>query len=132
MAVIPLIRDETVVSARDLFHRDREQVLILNLDESQLRPETKDESNVTYDLRVGDEYRDHRDTGKTDTGEHGRIVLFPSSAVIIQTLEHVHVPKFRFGYIVPKVSLLQQGISNTSSKVDPGYEGPLLVTVFNL
>jgi dCTP deaminase len=50
----------------------------------------------------------------------------------VQTLEHVYVPKFRFGYVVPKVSLLQKGISNTSSKVDPGYEGRLLVTVFNL
>jgi dCTP deaminase len=101
------------------------------LDNSQLKSDAQGESNVTYDLRVGDEYRDHRDAGKIYTGERG-IELFPNSAVIIQTLEHVHVPKCRFGYIVPKVSLLQQGVSNTSSKVDPGYEGPLLITVFNL
>ena len=37
-----------------------------------------------------------------------------------------------FGYIVPKVSLLQDGVSNTLSKVDPGYHAPLVVTVFNL
>jgi deoxycytidine triphosphate deaminase len=28
--------------------------------------------------------------------------------------------------------LLQKGISNTSSKIDPGYNGNLLITVFNL
>jgi hypothetical protein len=33
---------------------------------------------------------------------------------------------------VPKVRLLQKGISNTSSKIDPGYDGLLLVTLFNL
>jgi dCTP deaminase len=42
------------------------------------------------------------------------------------------MPKGMFGYIVPKVTLLQKGISNTLSKVDAGYNGPLLVTIFNL
>lgn len=115
----------------DAFDRNGERILIVNLDPDQLRPGDRG-SNVTYDLRVGDEYRDHRDPGKRETGRDGEIVLFPNSAVIIQTLEHVHTPRKRFAYIVPKVLLLQQGISNTSSKVDPGYPGPLLITVFNL
>lgn len=113
------------------FDRDGQRILILNLDGTQLRDDDH-EPNLTYDLRVGEEYRDHRDLGKRDTGDNGEIVLFPNSAVIIQTLEHVYVPRRRFAYIVPKVSLLQKGISNTSSKVDPGYPGPLLITVFNL
>jgi hypothetical protein len=37
-----------------------------------------------------------------------------------------------FGYIVPRVKWLQQGVSNTLSKVDSGYNGRLLVTLFNL
>ena len=135
MSVIPLIRGTSIVETKDEYDaaggRLGEKILILNIDKSQLQANSHGESNVTYDLRVGDEYRDHRDAGKIYTGERG-IELFPNSAVIIQTHEHVQVPKCRFGYIVPKVFLLQQGVSNTSSKVDPGYEGPLLVAVFNL
>jgi deoxycytidine triphosphate deaminase len=131
MSVIPLVRDDTIVDSMDSFDRDGDRILIVNLDPDQLRPDNR-ESNVSYDLRVGDEYRDHRDQGKRDTGDIGEIVLYPQSAVIIQTLEHVYPPRSRFAYIVPKVSLLQKGISNTSSKVDPGYPGPLLITVFNL
>jgi dCTP deaminase len=52
--------------------------------------------------------------------------------VIIETAESLHMPKGMFGYIVPKVKLLQKGISNTLSKVDAGYNGRLLVTIFNL
>jgi dCTP deaminase len=37
-----------------------------------------------------------------------------------------------FAYIVPRVEWLQKGVSNTSSKVDPGYNGRLLITLFNL
>jgi dCTP deaminase len=36
-----------------------------------------------------------------------------------------------FGHIVPKVSLLQRGIANTPTKIDPGYNGALLITTFN-
>lgn len=135
MSVVPLIPGKTVVKNREEFEaaggRKSDTIMIQPLDDSQLRLDAKDESNLTYDLRVGKEYRDHRYKGKAAVGKEG-IKLPPNSAVIIQTLEHVHVPKFRFAYVVPKVSLLQKGISNTSSKVDPGYDGRLLVTVFNL
>jgi dCTP deaminase len=135
VSVVPLVRGKTVVESRNEFDaaggRQGRTIMIQPLDDGQLLLDARDESNLTYDLRVGKEYKDHRYEGKADVGEEG-IKLPPNSAVIIQTLEHVHVPKFRFGYIVPKVSLLQDGISNTSSKVDPGYDGKLLVTVFNL
>src|SRR5882724_2733373 len=134
MSVVPLIPGKTVVETREEFEaaggRKGRTIRIQPLDNRQLLLNTL-KSNLTYDLRVGKEYKDHRYEGKADVGEGG-IKLPPNSAVIIQTLEHVHLPKFRFGYIVPKVKLLQKGISNTSSKVDPGYDGRLLVTVFNL
>ena len=41
-------------------------------------------------------------------------------------------PRLMFGHIVPKVGRLQEGLSNTSSKIDLGYHGNLLVTMFNL
>lgn len=137
MSVIPFIIGEdgrTVVETeaayRDAEGLDGEMVFIQNLDTEQLNAPEK--TNVSYDLRIGREYRDHRDPGKTQVPEDEAIVLHPGSAIIVETEEFVHFPKTRFGQIVPKVSLLQEGISNTSSKVDPGFNGILLVTVFNL
>jgi dCTP deaminase len=89
-------------------------------------------SNVSYDLRVGEEYKGHADMHKTGVAEGDKVRLDPGAAVIIETEEEVNFPRCRFGHIVPKVTLLQKGISNTSSKVDPGYSGKLLITVFNL
>ncbi len=105
-------------------------MLIEGFDSGQFASEG--ETNVSYDLRVGGEYRDHREMGKTELPASGVISLLPGGAVIIETEELICLPKAMFGHVVPKVSLLQQGISNTSSKVDPGYRGRLLITVFNL
>ena len=104
-------------------------VLVRNMDPDQL---AGDSSNVSYDLRLGREYRDHRDVGKRDLPDGGTLVLHPGAAVIIETEEFIQLPKTRFACVVPKVSLLQKGLSNTMSKVDPGYQGNLLVTLFNL
>ncbi|RAM53198.1 MAG: hypothetical protein C6Y22_01870 [Hapalosiphonaceae cyanobacterium JJU2] len=137
MSVIPFIlgtTNRTIVETRkeyeDAGGLDGDVIFIQNLDRDQML-DTKS-SNASYDLRVGDEYRDHRDSGKTDLLDNGKICLQPGSAIIIETAESVQFPKSRFGHIVPKVSLLQDGLSNTSSKIDPGYEGKLLITVFNL
>ena len=137
MSVIPFIIDgvnKTLVSTREEYEStgglNGNVIFIQNLDESQLI-ETAG-SNASYDLRVGDEYRDHRDSGKTELQDNGSVFLQPGSAVIIETAEWLHFPKSRFGHIVPKVSLLQKGIAIISSKIDPGYEGKLLITVFNL
>src|ERR1700746_39070 len=40
-------------------------------------------------------------------------------------------PRGLFGQILPRVSLLERGIANTPSKIDPGYPGHLLITTFN-
>lgn len=137
MSVIPFIFDgtnKTVVKSEDEYHEaggiNGYVIFIEYLDNSQIIDSQS--SNVSYDLTVGNEYRDHRDSGKTDLLEKGKICLQPGSAVIIETAEFVRFPKSRFGHIVPKVSLLQDGLSNTSSKIDPGYYGKLSITVFNL
>lgn len=134
MGVIPFVLNDTVVTSPDQFERkggrNGKTVLIEHFQEEQL---TKDgASNATYDLRVGTLYRDHHDDGATQVEDNGAIDLYPGAALIIQAEERVHFPRTIFGQIVPKVSLLQEGVSNTSSKVDPGYRGPLLITVFNL
>lgn len=130
MGVIPIIKDSTVVEDSVAFSIDGKALLIQNFDQSQF--ENQHDSNACYDLRVGDKYRDHRNSEAITLKKDDVIILDPGSAVIIKTREYVHFPKCMFGNIIPKVGLLQKGISNTFSKIDPGYKGHLLITVFNL
>jgi deoxycytidine triphosphate deaminase len=134
MSVIPFVlegENQSVVTTTEEFTNsggvNGNTILIKEFDKNQLT-----ECNASYDLCVGDEYRDHTESGKTDLGEGDFIILPPNGAVIIETAEYVHFSHNRLGHIVPKVSLLQKGISNTSSKIDPGYHGKLLISVFNL
>lgn len=137
MSVVPFVLNgssSTVVETRQEYEQagglGGDVIFIQNLDRDQIL--NTESSNATYDLRVGSEYKDHRDAGKTELLNGDQLCLEPGSAVIIETMEIVQFPKSRFGHIVPKVTLLQNGLSNTSSKIDPGYNGHLLVTVFNL
>lgn len=133
MSVIPLATSgehRTVVQTQEEFGVEGSAVLILNLDSQQLTQEKS--SNVSYDLRVGSQCRDHREEAVKDIPDGGTITLRPGSALIIQTEESIHLPRRLYGTIAPKVSLLQVGLSSTFSKVDPGYNGHLLVTLFNL
>lgn len=135
MSIVPLLTngDRTVVSRREDYHAgggaNGDALLLLDMDPEQL---TGESSNASYDLHVGKEYRDHRNTGKRELPPGDEIVLYPGAAVIIQTEEWIHLPRKFFALLVPKVGLLQRGLSNTMSKVDPGYDGHLLVTLFNL
>jgi deoxycytidine triphosphate deaminase len=129
MSVIPLIRNQSVVTIQEDFNPVGNALLITRFDESQL---LAGEPNLSYDLRVGSSYRDHREKGSFSLGEDGYITLLPRAAVIIRTEESVRLPRSMFGYIVPKVKMLEKGLSNTVSKVDAGYPGRLSVTLFNL
>lgn len=137
MSIVPFVLNasnrtivESIQEYGDAGGLDGDVIFIQNLDSSQII--NTQSSNASYDLRVGDEYRDHRDSSKTDLLDNDEICLQPGYTVIIETAEFVQFPKSRFGHIVPKVSLLQDGLSNTSSKIDPGYYGKLSITVFNL
>jgi dCTP deaminase len=133
MSIVPLKLGESVVDSQDKFQAsggfEGNTLLVFNLDNPQMSDKS---SNVSYDLRVGSEYRGHRDAEKTELPDNGVIVVRPGNAVLIQSEEIVFLPRKLFGYVVPKVTLLQKGITNTLSKVDPGYNGPLIVTLFNL
>ncbi len=98
----------------------------------ELKAKNAQEANTSYDLTVGDQYLDLADNSLSGIDDKHPIHLKPGEAVIIRTAEFVHFPVTRFGNILPKVTMLHQGLSNTSSKVDPGYKGHLSITVFNL
>lgn len=133
MSVIPLIIEgpnRTVVQTQQDFHVEGSAVLIDHLDPEQLT--NRDASNVSYDFRIGNKYRSHLENTARQTSDGGTITLPPRSALIIETEEFIHLPQGMFGIIAPRVSLLQLGLSTTFSKVDPGYRGHLLITLFNL
>ena len=133
MSVVPLFIDgsaPTVVQKQEDFQLEGDAVLIADLDPSQLREGNS--SNVSYDLRIGSKYRDHRKQDPNEINEGGVVTLRPGQALIIQTQEYVHFPRRLVGIIAPKVRLLESGLSTTFSKVDPGYRGNLLITLFNL
>jgi dCTP deaminase len=133
MSVVPLTIEgdnKTVVQRQQDFDVEGEAALIMDLDVAQLEEERA--SNVSYDLRVGKRYRDHREGEPREIPEGGLITLYPGSAIIIETEENIHLPRHLFGIIAPKVKLLENGLSTTFSKVDPGYYGHLLITLFNL
>jgi dCTP deaminase len=133
MSVVPLVPGKSVAKTEREFDergaRRGSTLLIRSFDSTQLLP---DSPNLSYDLRVGSVYKDHRDGLRRELPENGSITLFPGGAVVIKTEQSLHMPAGLFGYIVPRVLWLQQGVSNTLSKVDSGYNGKLLVTLFNL
>jgi len=133
MSVIPLALGRTLTTSEDEFERRGGRrgstLLIRNFDDAQL---LSGALNCSYDLRIGAEFKDHREGWKTEILDDDHLTLLPGHAVIIETRESLHVPVSMFDYIVPRVKWLQKGVSNTLSEIDPGYNGPLLITLFNL
>jgi dCTP deaminase len=133
MGVVPFSTSPphpSVVFAPGEFKLDGSAVLIVHPDTRQF-DDTKMDCNASYDLRVGDKFKDHRNDTVQALNEGECIELLPGNVVIIQTEEEVRFPSRLFGQILPRVSLLALGIANTPSKIDPGYSGRLLITTFN-
>jgi len=88
VAVVPLVLGQTVATTEKAFE-DRgglhgSTLLIRNFDATQL---SGDEPNLSYDLRIGTEYKDHRDEWKKEVSDDGHVELLPGGAVIIETEE---------------------------------------------
>lgn len=133
MSVVPFHLDNensSYTSSRNDFSISGDKILILDIDENQFLSTSKD-GNATYNFRIGSEYRDYLDEGSTSIDIDSEIVIGPGKTVVIKTLEDVSFPSSRYGLILPKVSLLQRGLSTVASKIDPGYHGTLAITLFN-
>ena len=133
MTIIPFHRSNGYSSyclSKSDFTFSGEMVLIQNIDEKQFLDDSND-GNATYNLRAGSEYRDYLDKSITTIGDNEYIHISPGETVVIKTLEFVQFPTSRYGLILPRVTLLQRGLSTVASKVDPGYQGNLAITLFN-
>jgi hypothetical protein len=122
MSVIPLVRQNTIVETEAAFTQaggdNGNAIWIKNLDPLQLNAAG---SNVSYDLRVGSEYRDHREPGRKDLPAGSDIPLLPGAAVIIETEESVRLPRSMFGYIVQySIAMpLRNRTSSTTRELSP-------------
>ncbi len=135
MTVVPFIpgnsENSTIVEDIKLYKRNRDKVLILDGDKSQLDEfEKGTKSNTSYDLRVGRRYWDVR---KNNIGSLEKInmKIKPKMYVEIETEERIRFPIRRAGRISSKVSMLRKGLGVFPTSVDPGYEGYLVIYVCN-
>ena len=133
MGMIPLVElgpSPSITREVDKFSLDGNIALIIGADPN-LYQSSPAEGQLTYDLRVGQHYRDHRDLGAHSLPDGKEITTGAGAAYLIETEEEVRLPKTMFGLILPKVSLLQRGLSSPATKIDPGYSGRLVITLFN-
>jgi hypothetical protein len=76
----------SVVTDRKKFDPNGHAVLIVGADMTQLDPASED-CNVSYDLRVGDHYRDHRFDESRAIDDKETIDILPGMAVIFRPLK---------------------------------------------
>jgi len=136
MSLIPWVlggESATVETNPVNFQINGKAVLVREFDESQFGKDDKgrEKPNASYDVRVGPKCRDHRRQNPRDVNDTNPINIPPRTAATIVAFEEVQFPVSVIGLIVPKESLLQKGLSNWPTKVDPGYNGPLHITVYN-
>lgn len=139
MALVPWIlkngEKRTVVDRDCDFKQDGNAVLVVQFDSQQFsekRLENELCTNASYDLRVGNLYRMYSELSETQLNQGETIEVPPLSGLIVYTLELVRFPDNICGLVLPRESLLRKGLSNETTKVDPGYgPGRLNITVFN-
>ena len=110
MSVVPLITEgqyRSVVQRQEDFSLDGNAILITGMDESSINDGNS--SNVSYDLRIGKQYRNHRKKDPSDISNGGTIELKPGSALIIQTEEFVHFPRGLLGSLRQKSDSSRRG-----------------------
>jgi len=119
---------------------------ILHFDESQWIPENSlliqdgSENCITpmgYDLRVGGFYKTFMTKPNLvtlDDSTRKKVIIKPGDIALVGTLEKIKLPQDGSisALILSRVSQVSKGLSNISTKVDPGWaEGELLVPVQN-
>ena len=103
-----------------------ETIKIDDFDERYLGP-------ATYDLRVGPEAFSSTRREKIDLKEKGVVILEPGDFVIVLTLEILELSNKHVGRIGIRSHFTRRGIIPlTGPQVDPGFEGPLHIGLYNV
>lgn len=111
-------------------HFDRHGIEIVDGDLVNPRdPDHAPEEEICYDLHVGQAIRPPGSEARRTPSAH--IELSPNNAVRIETRERLTIPNGVFGQICSRASLTAEGLVVSNLKVDPNFQGRLVVTVFN-
>lgn len=90
---------------------------------------------TSYDLHIGERYisltAESGEPGLRDIGRGRKLVIKPGEAVTLVSKEYIGLPQNIAGMVFSKVSWLEQGLSQISSYVHPGFYGPLRETLVN-
>jgi deoxycytidine triphosphate deaminase len=92
-------------------------------------PSTDNKEEISYDLHVGDSVRRPGDDTRRPTPK--TIRLAPNDCLRIETREHLTVPDRVFGVLCSRASLTAEGLLAANLKIDPKFQGRLVVTIFN-
>lgn len=85
---------------------------------------------VAYDLRVGKSYQEPGDATIRDFPKP-TYVLKPGRCIVVYTLENIAVSHDLLGILCSKASLTAQGLLVANTKIDPGFNDILKISVFN-
>ena len=95
-----------------------------NFDPAQL-------SGAAYDLRLGPALTS-RNHGRTFNLEEDAYVVEPGEVVTVETLEVVDFSEpLLFGLIVSSHTQVSRGVFHPATVIDPGFSGPLAITLTN-
>src|SRR4051794_28508171 len=84
-------------------------------------PVQLDESHVSFDLSVGDNWYDHRSKRLFSIDDNGLHVP-PKSSVVIITQQRVALPTNVFGLVMGKGKYIYREAIVSPGKIDPGFD----------
>ena len=83
---------------------------------------------VVIDLSVGDRFEPD---GGSETKLQKSLTIKPGQVVRIRTQEEIVTPADVFGLVVSKATLAGDGLFVSNIKIDPNFNGPLRIAVYN-
>ncbi|MBW4446820.1 MAG: deoxycytidine deaminase [Spirirestis rafaelensis WJT71-NPBG6] len=121
-----MFSDEDINKAMIDFRKNQEEGIDIEpFDKKSLTP-------VGYDIRVGTEGFSWKRKCVVDIEKDGKIIIEPNDIVIIKTLEFFILSNKISATIHSIVSkVINKGLSNISTTIDPGYSGKLLISFCN-
>lgn len=88
-------------------------------------------SGCSYDLRVGSNLSSRNRQSSFDLNSESYIIE-SGECITIETMEYIDFKDLPFyGLISNKHSILAKGVFHPITSIDPGFKGPLAITIFN-
>lgn len=85
-------------------------------------------SSCGYDVRLADRFSDNRND---DLVNRKSFYLKPGEFILGHSVEMLSMPENVSAFCLTKSSLARKGIDVTSTKIQPGWKGQLVIEIFN-